>query len=255
MTFPFSPKCLSFEFLHSKIEVNFSLKGKMLQNKKYFIYFWMMVKFYGLQPQKLNFVQKVLAYFLVLVLYIFNFALLIGEMIRVGEAETIFQGFKVMSSFVVIAFDLINFWLNSKMIEEFYRHMCEIVDETEDEEIFEESYREAVRVFKVLGAFAVISFNLNSLVFAITGKSGILIYTPFDSGVGFFAVWLLQLASVHYKSFIFLLFESFLVFSLSIINGYSKFLRKKIIILTDSNEDLVICYECHVKFKKLSTLI
>jgi hypothetical protein len=223
----------------------------MLKEKKFFKFFWFFVRFIGLQPHKLERKEKIRAIALFILLYILNFALFIVQLMKTKNAEERIQCIQTFPSFIIFFLDAFNFERKSKKIEELFNEMCETINESGEQKIFNEAYKQTMRIIKPLIAFVVVSVGLNAVVFYITAKSGVPIYIPIDHGPIFIAIWLVQNLFFCYCTCCSLLLDSFLFIFISMLNANSICIGKKFGKISHGNKtEMVKCLEDHQRFKR-----
>jgi hypothetical protein len=223
---------------------------KMLKTKKFIKFFWLFVRFFGLQPHKLSKREKIRSIFIFVVLYVWNILLHIVKLVTTKSAEERIQGIQTSPMLIIMLADGINFALKSKEIEELFDEMCETINESGEEKLFNETYNKTMRIVNVLIGFMFASLTLNTVVFYITAKSGVPIYIPIDHGPIFIAIWLVQNLFFCYCTSIFLLLDFFLFTTLGFLNANAicigKNFKKMII---GNKKEIVKCLENHQKFK------
>lgn len=222
----------------------------MLKDKKFFKFFWFCIRFCGLQPHKLNGKEKFRAFTTLVVLYVINFALLIVELLTTESVEIQIQGIQTIPTFIIMLIDIVNFMKKSKQIEELFDSLCKVIDESGNEKLFNESYKKTLTLVKILAGFAIISILINSVVFMITGKSGVPIYIP-DNRMVFPLIYGVQLLFFIYCTLLITsLLDSFIFISFSMLNGYSKHLSKMFKDVSFDSDQFVKCFQDHLKFKQ-----
>lgn len=221
----------------------------MLRDKKFFKFFWFFTRLCGLQSYKLNKIEKVRAIILIVGLYIVNISLLILEMITTDSVEDRIKGLQTVPTFIYMFIDSMNFERKCKQIERLFDVLDGFTEESEDKKLFEKCYNSTMRIVNLISAFACFSVTSNIILFLITGRSAILIYTP-KQPILFFVVWFIQSAFAIYSSVLMSILDGFMFINLSILSGYSKVLSLKFEKLFVDKACLVACLEDHQKFKR-----
>lgn len=228
-----------------------SFAFNMLRDKKFFKSFWYFVKLFGLQPFKLNVFEKARAIAIFLLLYVVCFVLLIIEMITTESVDIKIKGIQTLPTYLIMLFDSLNFVRKSPQIEELFESLCQVIEKSGEQKMFDKCYNKTLRVVRLLAIFTTVSIVMNVIVFYITSYSGIPIYTFSDRGPIFLIIWFIQSVFIHYSSLIAWLLDGFIFFSFSILNGYSIYVGQIIREISfDNKDDFVKRFEEHLHFKR-----
>lgn len=228
-----------FPSLHSEF--------RMLQSKKFFKAFWLFYKYSGLQPYKLSRFELLRGLILFAIFPFLSFAFSVVKILTSESVDVVISGVQLIPLFVTMFIDMIMLALNSREIEEFYKNFCRIIEELEEEKLFNKSYNKIMGVSRKLGVFSLISINGSSFAFLLTGRSSWLTWVPI--GPGFYAVWVQQSVYNFYHVLQMWLVETFVFVMLSILNAYTVALRKRIQKMSMTHGDLVKCVEEYLQFK------
>lgn len=200
----------------------------MLNKVKYFNFFWSVLKFFGLQPHKINQKEKFRAVLLFLILAVSNTVLYIVELLRTDDVEARISALQTFPSSILIIIEGINVAIKSKEIEETFNNFNEISMKTENQ-IF---MKKGLKKFLIYAVFhhviTVFSYLSGIILFWFTGTTPVLIYTPTSHGFGFFAIWLLQSSFFIYCMILVPLLDHMLIFFIIILSAYLKAIRKQL---------------------------
>jgi hypothetical protein len=223
----------------------------MLREKKFFKYFWITIRFFGLQPNTLNTKEKFRAIFIFILLYLVNFVLFMVQVCTTDNAEERIKGIQTFPTYIIMLIDGINFVINSDKIEKMFNEMCGIINKSGETKLFSEAYNQTMKIAIYLAGFGVVSIPLGMLVFLITGKSAVPIYIPIDHGPAFIMIWALQFVFFLYSAAVFWFLDAFIFFTISMINANSLYMRKSFgKISLDNKADLVKCLRKHEEFRR-----
>jgi 7tm Odorant receptor len=222
----------------------------MLEDKKFFQIFWRLIRFFGLQPQSLNKVEKFRAIFIFLFLFVTNIGLLVMEIFKTTSAETIIKVIQTFPTIIIILADSLSFMRKSDSIEKLFNDLNTIVKESGDEKLFNDLYKKTMVVVKALAVFSIVAILLSTVQFMATGKTEIPIYVPVDNGPIFITIWVVQSLFMIYIATIVWLLDSFVFVSFSILTGYTKVLSKQFREILHDNGSFVKCHQDHLKFKR-----
>lgn len=146
--------------------------------------------------------------------------------------------------------DSLNFERKSKQIERLFNVLDGFIEGSGDKKLFEKYYKSTMRIINCISVFVCFSIAANIILFLVTGKSAIPIYTPKQS-ILFFLVWFVQSTFACYSAALLWLLDGFMFISLNILNGYTKILSLKFEKIYVNKKCLVDCLEDHLKFKRL----
>lgn len=222
----------------------------MLQSKKFFRAFWFFTRLFGLQPYELNWMQILFGFILFLSLAGTNFLLLLAKMATTNDKKTVISGIQTMPTFLIMLIDFANLARKSREIRGFFNHLCQVIDESGDPDVFNEAYSKMMKYMKLLGILAFVSINSNTIIFLLTGKTITPIWTPSDHGLGFLCIWMIQTIYINYSVLNLWLLESFMFLSFSLVNAHTLHLRKMIKKMTLKRDDLKHSVEVHMEFKR-----
>lgn len=200
----------------------------MLQEKAFFKFFWSTMRYFGLQPHKINRTEKARALLIFIILAISNFVLYVVALVINDDFEARINGLQTFPFLVQVLLEAINFVINSKSIERTFNQVDEMFFKVEGQVYFDRGYS----IFTIYNASNFISGMLATfggiVSFGLTGKSLALIYTPFTHGFGFFLTWLLQGTFFIYSYFLNYLMDQILISLLIFLSFYLKALKRKI---------------------------
>ena len=136
---------------------------------------------------------------------------------------------KTFPFFIQIFLECSNFAIKSKDITAIYDKLDELFAKTGDKKSF---FDHGYFYLKIYFAFNAITGFISTfggiILFGITGKSPVLIYTPYPNGLGFFLIWLLQGIFFMYTFIVINIHDQVLVSLIIFLSSYLKALRCKI---------------------------
>lgn len=222
---------------------------KMLQEKKFFKFFWFIIRICGLQSHKFKTSEKVRAFLLFVLLYVVSFTLLILEMITTDSVEDRIKGIQTMPTFIIMFIDLLNFERKSKEMEKLFDALCDLIKESGEEKLFENCFKSTLKMIRSFAIFASFSVTANIILFLVTGKSGIPVYIP-KQRILFYLVWLIQSAFSIYCGLLLGLLDGFMLVCLSVMRGFTQVLNEKFKKAHLNETSFKACVNDHLKFKR-----
>ena len=200
----------------------------MLRNKTFFKILWRLINFCGLQPHKLERIEKIQKMIIYMLIIILNYILHIVEIILNDDIETRINALQTSPSLIQVVWESYNLAVNSKKIEKFFNKLDELFVEIDGEDILDRGYSIYKFYFVITGVMSFTSVVGGIFVFGITGETPVLIYTPYSSGIGFFLIWFLHSTFLLYSSLLLFLTDEILMSLLVFLSFYLKALRRKI---------------------------
>lgn len=201
----------------------------MLKESLIFRILWWCIKYSGLQTSKIRRSEKMYAYSCFIFLVFINFILYIVEFVQNDDFEARLGGFQTFPFYIQIFFECSNFAIKSKEVDAIFNKLDELFIKTKGDESF---FTRGYFYFKIYFLFQCVLGIMSAFggitLFAITGKTPVLIYTPYPNGLGFFLIWLLQSTFFIYIGIIINLNDQILVSFIIFLSFYLKALRRKI---------------------------
>lgn len=200
----------------------------MLRDKIFFKILWRLINFCGLQPHKLERMEKIRVILFFVFLIGANTILLIVELVLNDDIEARLNALQIFPSFIQVVWESLNFAIKSKAIEKMFNKLDDLFIKIEGEDILNRGFYKYKFYFVINGIMSVVASFGGIFLFGITGKTPVLIYTPYPNGLGFFLIWLLQSTFLIYTTLLLYLADEILISLLVFLSFYLKALRRKI---------------------------
>lgn len=195
---------------------------KMLRQVKYFKLYWAVLRYFGLQPHKINQREKFRAIFIFLILAISNIVLYIIEFVTTDDDEARISALQTFPCFILIFIEGANVAFKSKEIEETFNEFNEVFSKAENQVLMQKGFKKFMIYVYFNHAITMISYLAGILLFWFTGSTPVLIYTPQSHGLGFFAIWFLQSSFFIYCMILVPVLDQTLIFFMIFSSAYLK---------------------------------
>lgn len=220
----------------------------MLKQKLFFKFFWSTMRFFGLQPHKINTREKARALLFVTVLAITNFILYFISLALNDDIEARINSLQTLPFFIQIFLECLNFALKSKDIEEMFNKVNDFFIEVNGGDFLSHGYFYFI-IYYAFNAFLAVTSTFGCIViFLTTRESPVPIYTPTTQGWGFFLIWAIQSSFLVYSGLLIYLLDQMLISLLIFLSFCLKALRRKI--QTEKASDLIEIVRLHLKIKR-----
>lgn len=218
----------------------------MLQEKKIFKFIWTLLEYFGLFPHKLNIKEKARAILFFVNIMVTIFTLHLLALYMYDDFENRLIGLQVFPFFVQMFFEGSNFAQKAQKIEKIFTRLNELF--VNDRDFFDSSFLRFKFYYMFNATLIAISITGCLYLYAFTGKTPVLIYTPFSSGFGFFFLWCLQSLQLIYSGILVFAIDQVSVSLIICLSFYLKALRKRI--RTRKIEEIKEIVEMHMEVKK-----
>lgn len=186
------------------------------------------MRYFGLQPHKINRREKARAILFFIVLVITNFVLYIVALAINDEFKARINGLQTFPFLIQVLLEAIIFVKNSRKIEEIFGQIEKLFFNVEGRAYFNRGYK-FFTIYNVSNFVPGMLATFGGIIlFGLTGISFVPIYTPFTHGFGFFLTWLLQGSFFVYSYSLNYLMDQILISLLIFLSFYLKAMKRKI---------------------------
>jgi hypothetical protein len=226
------------------------LKLIMLRQKKLFKLLNLMLSCFN--PRELSKNRTKLALFtsvwLLLAMKIVLFAI---EIVLNSSGENIAKCLQVFPTMAIIMIGAVSFMINSLEIDKFCDEMDEVIEKSENKEMFENCYNRISPIVVTLALATFFTMVLNSAVFLLTGRNVIPFYLPESEGPIFVIFWMESTFCTCIWTSVLSTLDMQSIILLSLLETYSKTLRLKFEHMNIENANAIkSSIELHVRFQR-----
>lgn len=197
----------------------------MLINNEFYKLLWLNIKFFGLLPLKLNRSEKKRAIFFLIPTVIYYLLHFLKVALK-NDKEAHINGLQTLPVCIQMIIECINFVIKSKDIEEIFKRLNELFKKINGDDFFKLGCSQHKIYFILNVITASLTAIAGSVLFGMTGKSPVLIFMPWTSGIGFLAIWLFQTTVFIYTSTLLFLVDQILISLFIFLSFYLKTLRR-----------------------------
>lgn len=139
----------------------------MLRQVKYFKLYWAVLRYFGLQPHKINQREKFRAIFIFLILVISNIVLYIIEFVTTDDDEARISALQTFPCFILIFIEGANVAFKSKEIEETFNEFNEVFSKAENQVLMQKGFKKFMIYVYFNHVITMISYLAGILLFLV----------------------------------------------------------------------------------------